>query len=100
MSTALIAEYPAILRDNNGNLVQLPTSPPLVDQSVTFTSTASFSATALSTATRMVRIVTDAIAHIGFDVTASTTLATKVEARTPEYFAVTPGSTINFIQGS
>ena len=103
MATMLIAEYAHLTHDTQGHVVPLPENPPVAEQAVTFSTTASFISSALSTATRIVRVHCSAIGHLNFGtstISSTTSNATKLAASTPEYFGVLPGTYIAVTQGS
>lgn len=99
MATLYITEFSDIsVSFVRGNLAQIATQPPVVDQTPVAISGASAQSAAFNANTTLVRIHTDSICSIlfGTNPTAATTNARLVAGQT-EYFGVAPGMKVAVI---
>ena len=102
MATMLITEFSEVVRDGAGNILPLAKNPPVAEQSPVTVNATSAQSAAFNQNTHLVSIVCDGIAHLAFgvDPTASTSSTQKIEARTPQFFGVTPGHKVAAVSGS
>lgn len=90
MAKLWITEYADMAYDGNGEVIYAGEEPHLADQVVDYTAGSTQSA-ALNTATRYVRLVSDAACHIAkFGVTPATTNHPRFPANAPEFAAIDP----------
>ena len=89
MATLYISEHASIMKD--GGNVQIIAEPPTAEQTVSIGGTSTQSS-AFGTATRVVRLHTDAICSVLFGTNPTATAAKKrMAANQTEYFSIPPG---------
>lgn len=98
MADIFISEYTHLARDADGNVLQAPKEPAVVEQNITI-GIASVQSAAFGTATRFVRIEAGAACCILFG-ESPTAVATKkaMASGSTEFFGVTPGHKVAVIQ--
>jgi hypothetical protein len=97
MAIVDITEYKNLARDGNGHPIQTGEEPAEVNQQVAITA-GSVQSAGFGTATRFVRVHTDAICRVAFGVnpTAAAT-SMRMAANSTEFFGVKPGQEIAVI---
>ena len=99
MATLHIAEFTAMPKDANGNVLQIGKMPPATTQVVTYTS--STQSSAFGAETKFIRVIASAAAHLVFGANpTATATAPWVAASTAEFFAVVPGQKVAVYDGS
>ena len=100
-ATCKISEYASMVTDPDGRVTPVALEPAVVEQTVTYSTSAASSA--VNAATRFVRIICDAKAHFEFGTApVAETTDPYVPADTAEYFGVVQGKSmkIAFIAGA
>ncbi len=90
MSFLYVTEYQSQSKDFQGNVVPAGVEPPLAEQRLTFTATASVPSSTFNAKTTFIRVHTDAACFIklGDSPTTTATNAKKLAANTTEFFGL------------
>lgn len=98
MANVSITEFSEVTQQSNGSLL-CPGTPYVTNQAVTAGASTTQSA-AFNSATRFIRILSDANIRVAFGGSPVATLSSMpIRADMPEYFAVSAGSKVAIIEG-